>query len=156
MSVDEFAGIPLPFPGTVAPAGFLKCNGQAFNKTTYPILAARYPTGYLPDLRGEFIRGLDDGRGVDSGRVLLSEQGDAIRNITGTISFSDDDSSTYAKAIGSGVFSVQSETKPSFQGGGGNPSTIPAVLKFDASTVVPTAADNRPRNIAFNYIVRAA
>lgn len=64
LSVDEFAGIPLPFPGTVAPAGFLKCKGQAFNKTTYPILAARYPTGYLPDLRGEFIRGLDDGRGL--------------------------------------------------------------------------------------------
>ncbi|WP_291830939.1 MULTISPECIES: phage tail protein [Symbiopectobacterium] len=41
MSVDEFAGIPLPFPGAVTPAGFLKCNGQVFNKTTYPILAAR-------------------------------------------------------------------------------------------------------------------
>ncbi|WP_440863611.1 phage tail protein [Symbiopectobacterium purcellii] len=47
MSIRETAGIPLPFPGAVVPAGWLKCNGQAFNKTTYPILAELYPSGYL-------------------------------------------------------------------------------------------------------------
>ncbi|SLM63443.1 Phage tail fiber protein [Dickeya aquatica] len=50
-------------------AGWLKCNGQAFDKTLYPKLARAYPAGVLPDLRGEFIRGWDDGRGVDAGRV---------------------------------------------------------------------------------------
>ncbi len=48
-------------------------------------LAAVYPSGVLPDLRGEFIRGWDNGRKVDTDRVLLSVQGDAIRNITGSI-----------------------------------------------------------------------
>ncbi|CNE60017.1 variable tail fiber protein [Yersinia mollaretii] len=51
----------------------------------YPILARRYPTHRLPDLRGEFIRGLDDGRWVDGGRPLLSAQTDALQNITGGI-----------------------------------------------------------------------
>lgn len=44
-----------------------------------------YPSGILPDLRGEFIRGWDDGLGVDAGREILSIQGDAIRNISGGI-----------------------------------------------------------------------
>lgn len=50
----------------------------------YPGLAAVFLLGNLPDLRGEFIRGWDDGRGIDAGREILSAQGDAIRNITGT------------------------------------------------------------------------
>ncbi|WP_440866546.1 phage tail protein [Symbiopectobacterium purcellii] len=82
MSIREIAGIPLPYPGDVAPSGWLKCNGQAFDKTAYPILAELYPSGHLPDLRGEFIRGADDGRGVDAGRALLSAQGDAMQPIT--------------------------------------------------------------------------
>ncbi|MCG8708831.1 tail fiber protein [Brenneria sp. 4F2] len=74
ISVSELAGIPLPWPLASVPTGWLKCNGQAFDKATYPKLAAAYPTGKLPDLRGEFIRGVDDGRGVDTGRTLLSVQ----------------------------------------------------------------------------------
>ncbi|MGC6580666.1 phage tail protein, partial [Escherichia coli] len=49
----------------------------------YPKLAKVYSTGKLPDLRGEFVRGWDDGRGTDSGRILLTTQNDDIRNITG-------------------------------------------------------------------------
>ncbi|EPU2804899.1 phage tail protein, partial [Escherichia coli] len=59
------------------------CNGAPFSAQEYPELAKAYPTNKLPDLRGEFIRGWDDGRGVDTGRGILSAQGDAIRNITG-------------------------------------------------------------------------
>ncbi|WP_231389512.1 phage tail protein [Dickeya chrysanthemi] len=62
----EIAGIPLPWPQAAVPTGWLKCNGQAFDKNLYPRLAQVYPSGVLPDLRGEFIRGWDDGRGVDS------------------------------------------------------------------------------------------
>ncbi len=61
-------GVPVPWPLATAPAGWLKCNGAAFTATQYPKLAQAYPALKLPDLRGEFIRGWDDGRGVDTGR----------------------------------------------------------------------------------------
>ncbi|HGY4564121.1 TPA: phage tail protein, partial [Escherichia coli] len=76
-------GVPVPWPLETPPTGWLKCNGAAFSSEKYPNLAKAYPTNKLPDLRGEFIRGWDDGRGVDAGRQLLSSQGDAIRNIEG-------------------------------------------------------------------------
>jgi phage-related tail fiber protein len=78
-------GIPVPWPLAAAPAGWLKCNGAAFTAAQYPKLALAYPALKLPDLRGEFLRGWDDGRGVDSGRVLLSAQDDALQNITGSM-----------------------------------------------------------------------
>ncbi|MCV4644461.1 tail fiber protein [Escherichia coli] len=52
----------------------MKCNGSAFSSEKYPNLAKVYPTLKLPDLRGEFIRGWDDSRGIDTGRSLLSGQ----------------------------------------------------------------------------------
>ena len=63
---------------------FLKFNGATFSATTYPKLAKVIPSLTLTEARGEFPRIWDDGRGVDSGRALLSAQGDAIQNITGT------------------------------------------------------------------------
>ncbi|MDC3560058.1 tail fiber protein, partial [Escherichia coli] len=68
-------GVPVPWPSATPPTGWLKCNGAAFSAEEYPELAKAYPTNKLPDLRGEFIRGWDDGRGVDAGRQLLSSQG---------------------------------------------------------------------------------
>lgn len=67
-------GIPFPYPLSAVPNGCLAFNGQAFSTSTYPELAKKYPSGRLPDLRGEFIRGWDNGRGVDSSRNLLSYQ----------------------------------------------------------------------------------
>ncbi|KZJ96635.1 phage tail protein, partial [Escherichia coli] len=67
-------GVPVPWPTATPPAGWLKCDGRAFTKEQYPVLARAYPTLRLPDLRGEFIRGWDDGRKVDTGRKLLSWQ----------------------------------------------------------------------------------
>ncbi|HFV6239214.1 TPA: tail fiber protein, partial [Escherichia coli] len=67
-------GVPVPWPSATPPTGWLKCNGAAFSSEKYPNLAKVYPTNKLPDLRGEFIRGWDDGRGVDNGRALLSSQ----------------------------------------------------------------------------------
>ncbi|HAI6856839.1 TPA: phage tail protein, partial [Escherichia coli] len=68
-------GVPVPWPTATPPEGWLKCDGRAFTKEQYPVLARAYPTLRLPDLRGEFIRGWDDGRKVDTGRKLLSAQG---------------------------------------------------------------------------------
>lgn len=76
LATDYFAGIPLPWPVHWVPDGFLAMNGAAFDKRRYPRLAQLYPNGHLPDLRGEFIRGWDANRGVDSGRALLSWQND--------------------------------------------------------------------------------
>ncbi|STS30855.1 putative side tail fiber protein from lambdoid prophage [Escherichia coli] len=63
-------GVPVPWPSATPPTGWLKCNGAAFSSEKYPNLAKVYPTLKLPDLRGEFIRGWDDGRGCGCGRVI--------------------------------------------------------------------------------------
>lgn len=162
MPTSELAGIPLPFPGAVAPTGWLKCNGQAFEKSLYPVLASRYPSGVLPDLRGEFVRGWDDGRGVDVGRALMSAQGDAIRNIVGSLFYGyDADVPVLNTNSSSGALYYEMSTKmrdtESLLTLGVDAAAnnwYPA--KLDASRVVPTASENRPRNIVFNYIVRAA
>ncbi|ELR1105501.1 phage tail protein [Escherichia coli] len=144
-------GVPVPWPSATLPTGWLKCNGAAFSSKKYPKLAKAYPTNKLPDLRGEFIRGWDDGRGVDAGRQLLSSQGDAIRNIEG---FADGGIGMSFDAIRGAFYDAgtRSARMPN------NTTTIDKTddLGFDASRVVPTANENRPRNIAFNYIVRAA
>lgn len=142
-------GVPVPWPSATPPTGWLKCNGAAFSAEEYPELAKAYPTNKLPDLRGEFIRGWDDGRGIDTNRSLLASQGDAIRNIIGALV--DVRFNTYPSD--SGVFTtsvIGDASSDSIKGGYAKQVT------FDASRVVPTANENRPRNIAFNYIVRAA
>ncbi|EOD1457148.1 phage tail protein [Escherichia coli] len=154
-------GVPVPWPSETPPTGWLKCNGAAFSAEEYPELAKAYPTNKLPDLRGEFIRGWDDERGVDSGRTLLSAQGDAIRNITGGFGQLRVNSEINA------IVDVQS-VSGAFYGGTSvrnninvsmtyaNDRKIRQDVHFSAANVVPTANENRPRNIAFNYIVRAA
>ncbi|EAA1097159.1 phage tail protein [Salmonella enterica subsp. enterica] len=147
-------GVPVPWPSATPPTGWLKCNGAPFSAEEYPELAKVYPTNKLPDLRGEFIRGWDDGRGIDAGREILSAQGDAIRNITGTVGWYGDGLLSNV----SGVFSGRDRVNQRIVA---TDSTVDTNLKyasayFDASTKVPTATENRPRNIAFNFIVRAA
>ena len=142
-------GVPVPWPSATPPTGWLKCNGAPFSAEEYPELAKVYLTNKLPDLRGEFIRGWDDRRGIDTSRSLLSSQGDAIRNIIGALV--DVRFNTYPSD--SGVFTtsvIGDASADSIKGGYAKRVT------FDASRVVPTANENRPRNIAFNYIVRAA
>nr|WP_240004408.1 phage tail protein [Pectobacterium carotovorum] len=153
LPTSELAGMPQLFPGAVAPAGWLKCNGQQFDKAQYPILTSRYPSGFLPDLRGEFVRGWDDGRGADAGRALLSVQGDAIRSHKHALKLSHEgggqyDGGGFPPLDATGPFVVHSESQPdgssSSSSGAGNP-----MHSFGES-------ETRPRNIAFNYIVRAA
>ena len=143
-------GVPIPYPLATPPKNFLKANGSTFDQVAFPKLLDYYPSGVLPDLRGEFIRGWDDGRNVDTGRSILTSQGDAIRNITGKVptsapyGFEQD-----AKGVfyGTNGFTFGGASVQNNSGGYG--------IGFDSSRVVPTAAENRPRNIAFNYIIRA-
>ncbi|EJD4224566.1 TPA: tail fiber protein [Escherichia coli] len=145
-------GVPVPWPSATPPTGWLKCNGAAFSAEEYPELAKAYPTNKLPDLRGEFIRGWDDGRNVDSGRALLSEQLDAMQNVTGSLI----DNTMGSASSASGVFNVGSSSGVKYAA----PSTGNAFsyygVTLDLSRSARTSAETRPRNIAFNYIVRAA
>lgn len=151
---DLFIGIPIPYPLSTVPTGCLAMNGQRFDKSRYPKLALKYPSGTLPDMRGEFIRGLDNGRGVDMGRAVLSGQGDAIRNITGTL-YGLLTTATKTSEANQWVTGALSASLPQgSNAGSGQGYRFDAT--FDSSKVVPTANENRPRNIAFNYICIAA
>ncbi|EEQ15262.1 Phage Tail Collar domain protein [Yersinia frederiksenii ATCC 33641] len=145
-------GIPLPWPLAIPPAGWIICNGQAFDKVHCPQLALAYPSGVLPDLRGMFIRGWDNGRNLDGSRTLLSFQGDAIRNITGFY-IQNLAGNSYWNGCGGAFYQEGNAFGHHANNSGGNGATT---KRFDASRVVPTAYENRPVNMAFNYIVRAA
>ena len=159
-------GVPVPWPSATPPTGWLKCNGAAFSAEEYPELAKAYPTNKLPDLRGEFIRGWDDGRGMDTGRAILSAQGDAIRNIYGEFKTVNTENYSIWESVGSfkgAVVPLNPSTNNSYFSlirsmviERTDGSVYPKVIGLDASRIVPTANENRPRNIAFNYIVRAA
>ncbi|MBI0004924.1 tail fiber protein [Gilliamella sp. W8126] len=145
-------GIPQPWPTNKPPAGWFECNGSTFDKNKFPKLANVYPSGKLPDLRGVFIRGLDTGSGLDPNRGILSYQGDAIRNITGNVW---PISETFGRNGGTGdgafrAFDIVAAGTPTSTDRGESGG-----FSFDASRVVPVANENRPRNVAFMYIVKA-
>ncbi|EFB6598407.1 tail fiber protein [Escherichia coli] len=147
-------GVPVPWPSATPPTGWLKCNGAAFSAEEYPELAKAYPTNKLPDLRGEFIRGWDDGRNVDAGRALLSQQGDAMQKISGTVA----DNAMGVSASGSGAMTITGASGTTYYASAAASSSYIyyKTIGIDSSLVARTANENRPRNIAFNYIVRAA
>lgn len=89
------AGSVVYHAANAAPTGFIKANGATVSRTTYADLFASIGTLYgagdgsstfeVPDLRGEFMRGFDDGRGVDASRVFGSTQADELKAHTHTI-----------------------------------------------------------------------
>ncbi|WP_254703755.1 phage tail protein [Proteus mirabilis] len=129
-------GSPIPWSLATAPSGYLICQGQTFNKATYPKLAIAYPSGRLPELRSEFIRGADAGRGIDTGREVLSSQsGNSLLSARGV-----GGNSEFSLKMSSGSIGTdnqgQREIYQQIEDKNGN--------------------ETRPRNIAFLYIVRAA
>ncbi|WP_080762692.1 phage tail-collar fiber domain-containing protein [Pectobacterium carotovorum] len=134
---NELVGIPQPWPLVTAPDGWLACAGQTFDTSRYPVLASRYPQGRLPDLRGEFIRGWDNGRGADTGRSNLSSQ-----------SFSTESHTHAGATLDSGYGEIVHMGK-GLQNGD-------ATLYSRTGLNNNAGTETRPRNIAFNYIVRAA
>ena len=136
-AVSEVASVP---SGTVihvamqtAPSGYLKADGTAVSRTTYAALFAAIGTAFgagdesttfnLPDLRGEFVRGFDDGRGVDSGRVFGSAQADEFKSHNHSVS--------YSFVSGSSLRA---------DGGGG--------FAYSGSTGSQGGTETRPRNVA--------
>ncbi len=158
-------------PGTIkmwgtsnAPVGWLELNGQAFDKSKNPTLATLYPSGVVPDIRGQFVRAWDHGAGVDSesNRAILSSQSDAIRNITGSLFFGLDGdvsiSSLPSNLQSGATYYDTSVVNRDF----GNNLTLNnhteanrwIPQKLDASRQVPTAAENRPKNVVLMYIIK--
>ena len=156
---DIFIGIPIPYPLSTVPTGCLAMNGQRFDTHRYPKLAQKYPSGQLPDTRGEFIRGWDNGRGVDVGREMLSLQGDTIRNFMAqftTVDMADDQVNiTSGVAISKNRWESGWFAKNDVQRGIYNYKIAEHLIGIDVSRSVPTADENRPRNIAYHYICLA-
>ncbi|EZC29452.1 tail protein [Escherichia coli O157:H7 str. K4405] len=153
-------GVPVPWPSATPPTGWLKCNGAAFSAEEYPELAKVYPTNKLPDLRGEFIRGWDDGRGVDNGRGLLTLQDGAIvsHNHYWGIWTSRTNDQTLESFTGTTILKQITPLSPAINFDN-YPIPNPAITEGGvvAATTKPAGAnETRPRNVAFNYIVRAA
>lgn len=141
-------GVPFFWPSAAMPNSvidswsgmvFLKFNGAKFSATDYPVLAKVFPSLVLPEARGDFIRIWDDGRGADGGRELLSWQ-------TAT------NFSQFAGNIGGGA----GHAINFHDGIAGNQ---PGFSRFNFTSNSVGDGVNfvavRPRNIAFNFVVRA-
>lgn len=161
---DEFMAGQIAYCAAgVIPPGWLECNGAAISRATYGTLFAAIGTNYgvgdgattfnLPDLRGEFLRGADRGRGVDTGRAVGSAQGDAIRNITGNPEVSVATFNGTSGTFGTGAIRSQVIRDGSAQTVGGGIGSY-FNMTFDASRQVPTANENRPRNVAVLTIIK--
>lgn len=130
-------GTTMFFSANSAPSGFLKANGAAISRTVYSSLFAVIGTTFgagdgsttfnLPDLRGEFIRGYDDGRGIDSGRVLGSRQAGAV------------EAHTHSYTTNGTTYTAQSSG-----------SSTSSVMRVPTTTTTSSygGTETRPRNIA--------
>ena len=142
------------------PIGWLECDGREIDRSQYAalfnVIGLTYGPGNgidsfnLPDLRGVFIRGWDHGRAEDQDREFGSFQGDAIRNMKGWLGSNFDNIATLTGVDGA-LFYTPGRTKKypsSVYPGLTGINEIPLYAHFDASRVVPTASDNRPKNVA--------
>ncbi|HAK3067677.1 TPA: phage tail protein [Salmonella enterica] len=149
-------GVPVPWPSATPPTGWLKCNGAAFSSEMYPKLAKAYPANKLPDLRGEFIRGWDDGRGIDAARALLSIQNGMLEKHRHIVVANDgyDTKDEWELATIFKKTYTQGRGLDATNTGG---SLTPSPTLHSRGSIGNTGgSETRPRNIAFNYIVRAA
>jgi microcystin-dependent protein len=154
-SLDPETGI---VPGTIVsmhrdhtspPNGWLHCNGANVSRTTYARLFAIIGTSYgagdgsttfkLPDLRGEFIRGLDAGRNVDAGRTLGASQADELKSHTHTDTFNH-------RTSGQGEMI-------------GNTTPLTGIPTSNVTQITVTSdatggAETRPRNVAYPFFIK--
>ncbi|MGT7140429.1 phage tail-collar fiber domain-containing protein [Escherichia coli] len=162
-------GVPVPWPSATPPTGWLKCNGAPFTASEYPKLAQAYPSLKLPDLRGEFIRGWDDGRGIDASRSIMSQQQGSLMSISVSANTNDDRITVIhvynpprdydALISGVGMDSMAGYHKAFDISSLASTLSTPDLTSPLGMTIAGQFAVggvSRPRNVAFNYIVRAA
>jgi len=146
-NVSTPAGVPtgsvFALATTTVPSGYLECDGSAVSRTTYADLFAAISTTFgagngsstfnLPNLQGEFIRGWDNGRGVDDSRTFGSAQADEIKSHLHTYTRSLSPSSGQDQAGSGSGDAVRYETQNTSSTGG---------------------TETRPRNIALMYVIK--
>jgi len=157
LKTDSIEGVDLGhvayFARNTAPNGWLKANGAAVDRTTYALLFAAIGTTFgsgngsttfnVPDLRGEWIRSWDDGRGIDSGRTFASAQAGAVQNHTHNSTFlrslfggdGEYDSNATSNVVGANDFAMRTEAS-------GNPNAN-------------GNAENRVRNVALLACIKS-
>lgn len=130
---------------TAAPSGWLLCNGGAVSRSTYAALFAAIGTLYgvgdgattfnVPELRGEFLRGADQGRGIDAGRAVGTAQAGQMPAHTHTYEAELEPTSMYIS------------TEPGYKGRNtGNTGSTGGT---------DNASENRPRNVSVLYCIKA-
>ena len=143
------AGGVLWFAADAAPTGYLKANGAAISRTTYSDLFAVVGTTFgagdgsttfeIPDLRAEFIRGWDDSRGVDAGRVFGSTQTDTFQDHGHTLT-------GRSHAAGSGTANEFSDTSQAETYS--NTTSVQDAVEINGNGASRVGPETRPRNIA--------
>lgn len=139
--IDSFIGSVSAFAMATPPTGWLECDGAAVSRTTYANLFAKIGIVYgsgdgsttfnLPDMRGEFPRGWDNGKGVDPGRAIGSGQGEDI------------------------ISHLHSETRRTESGLGYAAGTDHALLTLATTNTGSTGGtETRPRNVAMMYCIK--
>jgi microcystin-dependent protein len=143
---------------STVPSGYLECNGNAVSRTTYSDLFSVIGTTWgagngsstfnLPDLRGEFVRGWDNGRGVDSGRSFASSQADSVTDHTHTV-LADGTSGNVDSTI-----VTDNNANNAFDADGGFDKYVKGIGTFAAGSSTTATTETRPRNIAMMYVIK--
>ena len=191
LSFTTIQGVPVGsvfcIAHTSVPSGYVECNGASIpngtgtvNGVTANFAALRALIGSsLPDLRGEFVRGFDNGKGTDSGRSMLSSQGDQNKSHNHSASTSISDPGHFHQSFRSGNqgerqhnSNLSSSNFPSSGTGAGNKNEAYNIVAnnaeanvgktssvntgVNASTNVGNdgSSESRPRNIAMMYIIK--
>jgi len=153
-------GIIMAFASATVPAGWLECNGQS--TASYPTLAALVGAN-VPDLRGEFVRGWDNGRGIDTGRRFGSNQTESLSGHTHTAtspehthsaSISNSPRVVYSFGYDNGYTGLY----PNEHGGDGL-DYLASNISIGSTAVSVTVGstggtETRPRNVALMYIIK--
>ncbi|QZT37975.1 tail fiber protein [Halosquirtibacter xylanolyticus] len=175
-------GVPIgsiqPFMGTVIPDGWMLCDGSPFSATTYPQLQSVLGSTNLPDLRGVFLRGLDNGKGYDSGRAINTYQSDTNKSHTHSGSANSAGNHNHSGTTDSGGNHRHAMGNSYTQSGGGYPHeagntrnentytdyagahTHSFSTNYNGSHThslsINSSGGNeaRPKNVSVNYIIR--
>lgn len=161
--INAGVGFILPYYGETAPPGTLACDGSEISRAAYDelfqVLGTKAGAGdgsttfNLPDLRGQFVRGV----GGNSAELGV-KQGDAIRNITGFWNirrgYSEDNDVAWDLLSANGtLFGITDGESAGTCITGTGPNAAHQRVNFNAANVVPIAAENRPVNVALLWCI---
>lgn len=161
------SGLIMAFGSPTSPAGWLKCNGTAISRATYANLFAAIGTAWgagdgsttfnVPDFRGQFLRGFDDGSGIDAGRTFASMQADQNASHTHTATVADpghshiiprDKNNSFGTALVGAYPQGISDAFPL------NPGTNAATTGITVTNASSGGGEARPKNSAVIFIIK--